>query len=158
VTLSIALRREPTSLFAEEWQKERQSAIKILESIKDRDTGDIVQQAILVLRVLQGSRSPQELTSDALDTASISRQQLDLFGHMEYNTLHIPPPASSSTASTMPIWSTPFEHSVAGITASDSAPTSTLPNDMLRSLSMSMEWAPDSGTINSFDLLHGLDK
>lgn len=156
MTLSIALRREPTSLFAEEWQKERQSAVELLESIKDRDTGDIVQQAILVLRVLQGSSSPQALISVPLDTASNSRQQIDMFGQMEYSTLHIPPPASSSGASTMSIWSTPFENSVAGLT--ESAPNSALPNDMLRALSMSMEWAPDSGTINSFDLLHGLDK
>lgn len=156
MTLSIALRREPTSSFAEEWQKERQSAIELLESIKDRDTGDIVQQALLVLRVLQVSRSPQALISDPPDTASISRQQSDTLGHMEFSTLHIPPPPPSSGATTIPIWSTPFESSVAGLT--ESAPTSAMPNDMLRTVCLGVEWAPDSGTMNSFDLLHGFDK
>ena len=160
VTLSIALRREPTSLYAEEWQKERQSAVDMLESMKDRDAGDIVRQGILVLRVLQGSKQPQGQSGLPSDTVAMLRQQIDMVRPMDFTMQNVPSlaPASSSSSMAMPVWHTSLDSCLSGIPCQGSI--SMLPNEMLQSLQLGMEWTADgvNGTVNSFNLLHGFDK
>lgn len=64
VTLSIALLRDAGNPKVAEWRYERDSAISMLERLEERDCGDVVRQAILVLRVLQDSK-PSQGNADA---------------------------------------------------------------------------------------------
>ena len=56
VTLSIAICRDSTNTKIDEWRKERDAAIEILESVQGMDNSDLTQQDILVLRIIQGKR------------------------------------------------------------------------------------------------------
>lgn len=53
VTISMALLRNSSHPRADEWREEVRSALALLNSIRPRDAGDLVQQAALVLNVLQ---------------------------------------------------------------------------------------------------------
>ena len=53
VTLGVTLLRNKHNVYANEWRKELAMAIDVFESIRERDFGKIVAQALQVLKALQ---------------------------------------------------------------------------------------------------------
>ncbi|KAH8119222.1 hypothetical protein DFH11DRAFT_1563632, partial [Phellopilus nigrolimitatus] len=155
ITLSIALLRDPHNPRAKEWAAERDLAINMLESLKDRDNGVIVQQAILVLRVLQDSKfrgvgAGTDYLSTGNSVTSGSGVQTAPFG--------CDPPVSVSCLNTGSGLTWPAldnQHFSASMFQS------TLPTDVLQSLDFPMEWLEDSLngslSVTAFDLLHNVN-
>lgn len=134
VTLCIALHRDPNNPYAEEWRDESKEAIKMLESERENDSGDIVRQAILVLQVLQDCK---------------------LAGADSFKSVEFPIPAAgpSSTDISVPLWTQSLDPVFP-------TATSTHSSDSFQSIQAPLDWMADSinGTVTAFDLLHSLDK
>ncbi|THH05374.1 hypothetical protein EW145_g4841 [Phellinidium pouzarii] len=134
ITLTISLLREADNRQAEEWRKERDAAIELLEVVQGRDHGDIVRQATLVLRVLQDSKPGK--TESARKAAEVAVPNVPAPHAAEGDSLSWPSLDSMTIATA----------------------ASTLPGEVFESLDLPLDWMMDglNGTVTAFDLLHSL--
>lgn len=164
ITLTIAILRESGHPEATElWRVERDAALRILEDARERDNGDIVRQAVQVLRMLQNCKPigaggrmdtdtdeapPQDRVS-TIDAGS-SRQPAGSVPAQAYEPA-APPRTGMSEDDVLSGWPL-FDDSPAAMG------TSTLPPDVFSSLDIPMNWLEDSvsGTVTAFDLLHSM--
>ena len=141
VTLCIALIRDLSNPHAQVWRDEVKGAIELLEGIRDRDKGDITQQALLVLGVLK--------ETDAKFVAGVSGRATS------------DPPSGLSSASSASEW-VPGPGPLLENTGSGVFPSAMSmqygPSPVSTVLAAPFGWMSDGlgGTVSSYELLHSL--
>lgn len=163
ITLTIALLREGGSPEAmRQWQEERDGAICMLEAVKDKDNGDIVRQALQVLKMLQSCRP----SSASTGTSGHARAGGTGSGVTTVGTEIASAPGTLTQAleasgpaglSQWPGNESTFTWPRLEELTTGAAP-STLPPELFSSLDIPMDWFEESmnGTVSAFDLLHSV--
>ncbi|THH05371.1 hypothetical protein EW145_g4842 [Phellinidium pouzarii] len=145
ITLSIVLLRDSGNVNAEEWRRERAEAIDMFESVRGRDFGDIVPQAVQVLRMLQNTKSKTSPPSDSMYTETKTEAVLQ---SQDYVASSLP---STSIEMLGNFWPQQLEMPAM-------IPMNT--SDPLQSFDGSASWMTDgmNAQVTAFDLLHSLEK
>lgn len=95
VTLSIAMSRNPGNPKVNEWRKERDGAINLLQSILSMDNSELTQQSIVVLRILQDRRPSGDDSVGTPPTAEANGFTLPILALSEASTYDEPPEAAA---------------------------------------------------------------
>ncbi|KAI5123647.1 hypothetical protein M0805_001680 [Coniferiporia weirii] len=147
ITLSIVLLRDSGNARAKEWQRERGEAIDMFESVRSRDFGDIVPQAVQVLRMLQHTKPKTRPSPDREAAPSKAGVAFQL---QDFNVPSLPTVSIDMLGN---FWPQQLEMPLTAAVPLNSS-------DMLQTFDGPPEWM-GSGTstqVTAFDLLQSLEK